>query len=72
MQICLLSLLVIKQIKFALRAHPILLIARNDNRPNWTPVSPITITYPSKGVNNKCDVFPKTKLVKLAIYLDMW
>ena len=44
-QFGLLSLLVIKQTGFALCAHPILLITRNDNRPNWTPLSSITITY---------------------------
>ena len=44
-QLCLLSLLIIKQIELALRAHPILLITRNDNRRNWTPLRPVTITY---------------------------
>ena len=32
----------------SLHAHPILIflkITRNDNRRNWTPLSPITITY---------------------------
>ena len=40
-QFGLLSLLVIKQIGFAL--NPILLTTHNDNIPSWTPLSPITI-----------------------------
>ena len=38
-------LLVIKQIGLPLRGRPILLITHNyDYRPNWTPLSPVTIT----------------------------
>ena len=35
----------IKQIGLPLRGRPILLITRNDYGPNWTPLSPVTITY---------------------------
>ena len=51
-QFGLLSLLVIFKNKLdsrsaSLHAHPILIfkITRNDNRPNRTPLSPITINY---------------------------
>ena len=36
--------LVIKQIGLPLRGRPILLITRINYRPNWTPLSPFTIT----------------------------
>ena len=37
-------ILVIKQIGLPLRGRPILLITRINYRPNWTPLSPFTIT----------------------------
>ena len=49
------SPLLIFQVSQPLHAHPILKITRNDNRPNWTPLSPITITKYNK--NNKSQLF---------------
>ena len=43
-QLPLLIILVIKQIGLPLRGRPILLITRMIYRPNWTPLSPVTIT----------------------------
>ena len=37
-------ILVIKQIGLPLRGRPILLITRFNYRPNWSPLSPFTIT----------------------------
>ena len=37
-------ILVIKQIGLPLRGRPILLITRINYRPNWSPLSPFTIT----------------------------
>ena len=35
---------VIRVVQFGLRGRAILLITRNDYRPNWTPLSPVTFT----------------------------